>query len=553
MTKIASNSYGRLFWIGAAAIVVFVYFFGLSIPLLGPDEPRYAQVAREMYERGDWVTPTLAGHNWFEKPALLYWLQIAFYNLFGVSEFSARLGSALFGLGTVVAMWVLGRTYASEFLKGANGSRRSEVLQTANWFALITASSLGLIVFARGASFDIILTFPIAAAMVSFYIFDSRVRTGDGKVGLIAPLFLFYFFVGVALLAKGLVGAVFPLGIAGIYYLISRRLPGRTFLLSLFWGAGVTLLVASSWYLPVYLKNGWEFVDEFIFQHHFQRYTSNKYLHPQPFYFFFWVLPLMTIPWLPFFLVAIWKFGKVAIISIIGEKEAATGVSNEEENAEVRRNDSTQTSSRLSLRPASAALLLFAAAWLLVPLVFFSFSGSKLPGYIMPALPPAIAITVVYLLGFMGRNEKRERWMKALAMATFAVVVGIIIFILPRFANMDSVKVLIAEADARGHGDEMVLTLHTVSHNAEFYAPGRLIRNADGKQKRLNGPAEVLAEVRKSPSKAALVLVPIEYQRQLEESPLLAVDTIRSNGEHAIAYVRERGRSAGGGAAQPVH
>ena len=540
MTKIAPKSNERLFWIAAAAVVVFVYFFGLSIPLLGPDEPRYAQVAREMYERGDWITPTLGGHNWFEKPALLYWLQIAFYNLFGVAEISARLGSALFGLGTVVAMWVLGRTYASECLNGANGSRRSEVMRTAHWFALITASSLGLIVFARGASFDIILTFPIAAAMVSFYVFDSRVRMGKGKTGFIAPLFLFYLFVGVALLAKGLVGAVFPFGIIAFYFLISRRLPHKSFLISLFWGAIVTLLITSLWYVPVYLKNGWEFVDEFIIQHHFQRYTSNKYLHPQPFYFFFWVLPLMTIPWLPFFLAAVWKFGRLAIISIIGKKEAAIGVSNEEEIAEVGRNDSNQTSSRPSLRSAFAAILLFAAAWLLVPLVFFSFSGSKLPGYIMPALPPAIAITVVYLLGFMDRNERRERWIKALAMSTFVVVVGIIIFILPRFADMDSVKGLIADADARGHGDEMVLTLHTVSHNAEFYAPGRLIRDAEGKQKRLNGPAEVLAEIRKSPSGGVLVLVPVEHQRQLLESPLLAADIIRDNGEHAIAYVRAR-------------
>src|SRR4026207_504212 len=86
----------KFVWIGLFAFVVFVYFFGLSIPLLGPDEPRYAQVAREMFERGDWITPTLGGYTWFEKPALLYWLEITAYNLFGVSEFSARLGSALF-------------------------------------------------------------------------------------------------------------------------------------------------------------------------------------------------------------------------------------------------------------------------------------------------------------------------------------------------------------------------------------------------------------------------------------------------------------------------
>src|SRR5688500_17177424 len=89
------------------AAVLLTFFLGLNMPLVGPDEPRYSQVAREMFERGDWITPTLGGFNWFEKPALLYWLQIASYNVFGVSEFAARFGSALSGLGTVAALWVL--------------------------------------------------------------------------------------------------------------------------------------------------------------------------------------------------------------------------------------------------------------------------------------------------------------------------------------------------------------------------------------------------------------------------------------------------------------
>ena len=98
-----------LFGLMFIALTVFVYFFGLSVPLLGPDEPRYAQVAREMFERGDWVTPTLGGFDWFEKPALLYWMQIAAYHLFGVTEFAARFGSALFGLGTIAAVYLFAR------------------------------------------------------------------------------------------------------------------------------------------------------------------------------------------------------------------------------------------------------------------------------------------------------------------------------------------------------------------------------------------------------------------------------------------------------------
>ena len=101
----------RIIWIGFAIVIVAIYLFALDLPLLGPDEPRYSQVAREMFERGDWVTTTLGGSNWFEKPALLYWLQITFYNIFGVNEFAARLGSALFGLGTILSLWFLGKNY----------------------------------------------------------------------------------------------------------------------------------------------------------------------------------------------------------------------------------------------------------------------------------------------------------------------------------------------------------------------------------------------------------------------------------------------------------
>ncbi|MCA1635981.1 MAG: phospholipid carrier-dependent glycosyltransferase [Acidobacteria bacterium] len=97
-------------WLVLLLVVAAVYFYGLgSAPLLGPDEPRYAQVAREMNARGDWVTPTLAGHTWFEKPALLYWLMMAGYQVFGVSEFAARLGSACAGVLTLLLIGWVGR------------------------------------------------------------------------------------------------------------------------------------------------------------------------------------------------------------------------------------------------------------------------------------------------------------------------------------------------------------------------------------------------------------------------------------------------------------
>ncbi|MET0751926.1 MAG: phospholipid carrier-dependent glycosyltransferase, partial [Pyrinomonadaceae bacterium] len=239
----------RMIWLFFAFLIVAVYFFALgSFPLVGPDEPRYAQIAREMFERGDWLTPTLGGFNWFEKPVLLYWLQIVFYKLFGVSEFAARAGSAIFGLLTIFSLWILGRKLAAENTESSekekeNFSKNSVSSDFANWLALIAASCVGLLVFSRGASFDIILTFPITASLVSFFIFDrSKEKSG---FTFHFSLFTFYFFIGVALLAKGLVGIVFPFAIVAFYYLLSWKFPSKAFIFSLFWGTLVSLLVAS--------------------------------------------------------------------------------------------------------------------------------------------------------------------------------------------------------------------------------------------------------------------------------------------------------------------
>ncbi|MEP6789402.1 MAG: phospholipid carrier-dependent glycosyltransferase, partial [Acidobacteriota bacterium] len=296
-------------WIIFTILAVFVYFFALTLPFLGPDEARYAEVGREMLLRGDWITPTLGGFTWFEKPALLYWLEIVSYKIFGVNEFAARFGPALFGLGTVASLWILGRSLATENTESTEKSKGSDPSESvsessvpsvanpfADYLALIAASTLGIIVFSRAASFDIIITFPITAALVSFFIWHSANEdlTGPQRPRVSASLFSFYFFVGISLLAKGLIGMVFPFAIVGFFYVLSRRLPSRTFLISVAWGTLLAIAVAATWYLPMYERHGYQFIDEFIIQQHFQRFTSNKYQHPQPFYFFLWVLPLMT-------------------------------------------------------------------------------------------------------------------------------------------------------------------------------------------------------------------------------------------------------------------
>lgn len=493
-------------WVCLAALTVLTYFFGLTIPLLGPDEPRYAQVAREMFERGDWITPTLGGHNWFEKPALLYWVEIAAFNLFGVSEFAARLGPALFGLGTVACLWILGRAIT----KTEDQKPKTDF---ANWLALVAASTLGIIVFSHGASFDITVTFPITAALVGFYIYDSSVEPPaiagdpDSRRRTVA-LILFYLFIGVALLAKGLIGIVFPYAIVTFYYVLSRRMPSREFIVSLFWGTLIALAIAAIWYVPMYMRHGWEFVDEFFLQHHFQRFTSNKYKHPQPFYFFVWVLPLMTLPWLPFFIAAIWR----SVRNLVNRAPKDSGSF------------------------SSSPLLRFSIAWLVVPLVFFSLSGSKLPGYILPAVPPAIVITSLFINELVGKPKWRNV-VTVFATLTFITSIILLATAVPKFADYDSVRSLVAVADERGFSSSKILTLHTISHNAEFYAAGRLLRDEDGQQKKIYGMGEIANVIENDGRKPVLVLVPLEYQHQLIGTSQLNCEMLKNNGELAIFNV----------------
>ncbi len=499
---------GKYIWIGFAIMIAVSYFFGLTIPLLGPDEPRYSQIAREMFERGDWITPKLGGFDWFEKPALLYWLQIISFKLFGINEFAARFGSAIFGLGTILSLRILARK--SLFKEENDSSKRDEF---ANWLALIAASSVGLIAFSRGASFDIILTFPITASLVGYFIFDrSNAETFAGKY---LPLVAFYFFVGVALIAKGLVGIVLPFGIVGFYHLICWKIPRKALIFSLLWGSIFSLLVAGIWYLPMYMTNGWKFIDEFFIQHHFQRYSSNKYQHPQPFWFFWVVLPLMTIPWLPFFLAAVYKRLRETFAKV-GQKTGTESSTNDQDVFALRK---------------------FALAWMLVPLLFFSVSGSKLPGYILPALPAALIFTAVFVFGFVQKSAFRARALQFSAFAMFLIVILLLQFAVP---DADSVKRLKEAADRRGHLSEKVLNLHTISHNAEFYFAGRLVRGEDGKLRKFLGTPEIVEVLRNEPAHTALILVPLEYQKELTASPEFECEILADNGELSIVSVKLR-------------
>ncbi|MDQ4122413.1 MAG: glycosyltransferase family 39 protein [Acidobacteriota bacterium] len=501
MKKTRTRKFQILFFLAT----VFIYFFGLGrLPLIGPDEPRYAQVAREMFERGDWITPTLGGFNWFEKPALLYWLEIAAYKILGVNEFSARFGSAIFGLLTVFTVYLLCH-FASR--RPETNDEQQPTNDFADYAFLVMASTIGLLVFSRAASFDIILTFPITAALACFYVSQF---TDSRHIPAFAPLFGFYFFIGVAVLAKGLIGFVLPFAIIFWYFAALRKFPSGAFLISLIWGILLSVLTASVWYAPMYLRHGWSFIDEFFIQHHFARYTTNKFAHPEPFWFFWAILPILVLPWTPFLFAAIWKFFN----------ELRT-TKNEQRTTEIQQH----------------SLKVFALVWMIVPLVFFSFSGSKLPGYILPALPATAIFAADEVWRFAAKSDKRRLILQIVAIAVFTFVAAALLFVAPDFARRDTKKFLVQTAAERGFINEKVLNLHDISHSLEFYATGRTVRLENGKQRQFFGAGDIMEFMQQTGEQRVLVVVPLARLHELPEYNHFKTEIIADNSEYAIAAV----------------
>ena len=448
-------------------VIIAFYLYGLGqLPLLGPDEPRYAQVAREMLLRGDLVTPTLGGHTWFEKPALLYWMIIAAAKVFGVSEWSVRLGPALCGLLTIAGVWRVGREVGFGW-----------------WAAVVTASCLGLIVFSRAVSFDVVITMTATWSLACFLLYALRKN--------IWWLAGFYVFVGLSLLAKGLVGIVIPFGVVGVYYLLKREWPNRQVWVSLLWGLPVAIAVSAIWYGPVIARHGWTFIDEFFVQHHFARYVSNKYHHPQPIWFYPAIILLLALPWSPFLIAALVK----------------------------ARNWVWRGNESLSI------VRVFALGWLVMPIVFFSFSGSKLPGYILPALPAAALLVSDWITV---RNGRLIPYLAIFA-ATLLTVLVVLHSVAPKYAARESVRDLLQLADARGYANAPVIALRSDDRSAQFYAHDRVIYNAEGEVITFD---EITLDEARAHGRKLVVLVQSEYVDEFRNAP--NIEVIGDNGRIAI-------------------
>ena len=333
----------RTDWLVLAGFCCFLFFFGLaSFGLVGADEPRYAQVAREMLARRDWITPTLGGKPWLEKPPLYYWQAMVAYSIFGVSDWAARLPSAVDATLMVVAVYLFLKWFRPGFqLDGA----------------LMTASAAGVVGFARAASTDMPLAAMFTIALLAWYAWHESAAK--------AYLALFYACLALGALAKG---PVAPFLAAMIIVIFAAAKNDFGSIWRTLWVPGVVLflVVALPWHIAVQIKNP-DFFRVFVLQHNLARFGTNLYHHPEPFWYYLPVVLLGLIPWAVFVVAALVETIRVWL---------------------------TERQEMLGSEDALNALLVI---WLAVPVVFFSFSQSKLPGYIVPALPAGTLLLAEYL------------------------------------------------------------------------------------------------------------------------------------------------------------
>ena len=574
------------------AVIAF-YFYGLGhFPLLGPDEPRYAQVAREMFLRNDLVTPTLGGHLWFEKPALLYWMMIGSFKLFGVTEWAARVPSALAGVFTIAAVFVVAR-------QATRSDDDDQTNEYVFWCSLVSASTLGIIVFSRAASFDIILTMATTWALAFYLLYEFALNDKRRRFCLAG----FYAFIGLSLLAKGLIGIVIPFGVVTVYHLLERKLPKRGAVVSLLWGLPLGLIVAGVWYAPVIRRHGWLFIDQFFIQHHFARYVSNKYHHKAAFYYYLLILPLLALPWTAFLIDGLLQTkNRLRRAKVIAD-DSPDSIGWERRHPaclDVRDHGSSrQDACAPSLRDSRLnSLLLFSLAWILFPLVFFSLSGSKLPGYLLPAIPAAAFIVGerIWRLSLDSKNKASlkslaSRWtiittailcvifaiatlvyarqtsnleittalliaapvliaggialfvpaktaasIISIAVASTVALIMALNFAAPAFADRQTSKRLLQLADARGYSQAPVYGLQRDERSPEFYAAGRVVYEPDGEPTMYEGVGQVVWESRRRQTTILTMARPKDIQ-QFRELSSMRVDVVGDNGKVALVAV----------------
>jgi 4-amino-4-deoxy-L-arabinose transferase-like glycosyltransferase len=366
----------RRLYVGLAAMLAVVWLASLAgRPLFNPDEGRYAEIPREMLSGGDWVIPHLNGLDYIEKPPLQYWATAWMYRWFGVSEFSARVYTALTALGTIALVGLIGTRLGGK---------------DTGWRAAAVASGMFMMVaLGQLMTLDMSLTFYMTASLAGFLFAQQAAETS------LKWMLMAWGAAALAVLTKGLVAAAIPSTVLVIYSLCARDFsPWRR--LHLAWGLPLFLAIAVPWHWLAALRLS-DFLQFFFVHEHFARYLTPIAERQEPWWFFGFVFLIGTVPWtLPALRVVVsgWRgLGAAGTIRAAG-----------------------------AFNPA-----LFLWIWVIFVCAFFSLSDSKLMPYILPAMP-ALAVLIAAL---PIATLRRDFWITAILTTFAGLALGIATFYMP--------------------------------------------------------------------------------------------------------------------------
>jgi len=381
--------------LGLAALIglcILAFFQQLgTLGLMDKTEGLFVEVARQMADSGDWVTPRWNGATFFDYPVWGYWMVALSFRLFGLSEWAARLPVALAASAVVLALAAL----VWQLAPAAELPRRR--VGRATLAATVLALSPGWVGWGRSSVTDMFLSSAIALALFGFalaYAQPERValrRLGHGSMAL---------FAGIATLAKGPVGLLLPGLVIIVFLLFKGQLLAQLRRAPLLPMAALFLGVTTPWYALATQVNGMEFLQHFIGFSNLERFTSVLYSHPgPPWYYLPWLL-LLLLPWSLYLPVALTRLRFWRL-------------------------------ERWRTPPTGADLPLLALVWLVVVVAFFSAAATKLPGYILPSIPAGALLLALQFQPLeqtaqpQGRGQAASGWVNAGVLGLMALAAAL--------------------------------------------------------------------------------------------------------------------------------
>lgn len=263
--------------LGGIFVIAFLFYIWGShlFPVTDPVESNYASTAKEMVLSGNWMSPQIYGHFWFDKPVMVYWLLSVSYTVLGFTDLAARIPAAFCGALTVTALvWYIRRITKDNVI--------------AMWSGIILGSSLAFWIVSHAIITDSILMLFTVPTLLSAYIG----LTENNKCHMTVA----YTAAGLACLTKGPVGLVLP----GLFLLCwCFWMQDKQYFLRLFPWQGILAFfaVVLPWYGGMYLIHGNSFINDFLGLHNILRATSSEHPKDNHFYYYLIIFPLSLLPW----------------------------------------------------------------------------------------------------------------------------------------------------------------------------------------------------------------------------------------------------------------